>query len=384
MDEPGAGNREAPRAGNRASLRQGASASAAGAAPTIPAPDTPAPNPKDAPALPSGATPPPLSAAPLAYENPGFLNSADGRLIRILSEYLEPLSRFRREQIQDTVVFFGSARFRGRDEADHALELLENTGSTRPAPSEEQPAKATEIATGEATDLQRKRAVAAVEMARFYEDARRLAQLLTRWAKSIPSRKHRFVVTSGGGPGIMEAANRGAREAGGKTIGLNISLPFEQAPNPYITPSLNFEFHYFFMRKLWFAYLSKALVVFPGGFGTLDEMFEILTLTQTQKLAKKITVVVYGKDYWNKVLNLDALVNAGAISPKDIELFQFADTPEQAFEILRRGLTENYLVAEAAAATQRAASQGNGHDEDLMAGWTVEDFLSPELARTRK
>jgi uncharacterized protein (TIGR00730 family) len=384
MDEPGAGNREAPRAGDRASLRQGASASAAGAAPTIPAPDTPAPNPKDAPALPSGATPPPLSAAPLAYENPGFLNSADGRLIRILSEYLEPLSRFRREQIQDTVVFFGSARFRGRDEADHALELLENTGSTRPAPSEEQPAKATEIATGEATDLQRKRAVAAVEMARFYEDARRLAQLLTRWAKSIPSRKHRFVVTSGGGPGIMEAANRGAREAGGKTIGLNISLPFEQAPNPYITPSLNFEFHYFFMRKLWFAYLSKALVVFPGGFGTLDEMFEILTLTQTQKLAKKITVVVYGKDYWNKVLNLDALVNAGAISPKDIELFQFADTPEQAFEILRRGLTENYLVAEAAAATQRAASQGNGHDEDLMAGWTVEDFLSPELARTRK
>ncbi|HTW61512.1 MAG TPA: TIGR00730 family Rossman fold protein, partial [Terracidiphilus sp.] len=293
----------------------------------------------DGAAIAAGATPPPLSTAPLAYENPGFLNSADGRLIRVISEYLEPLARFRREQIQDTVVFFGSARFRGRDEADHALELLENTGSTRPAPSEEQPARATEIAAGEATDLQRKRAVAAVEMARYYEDARRLAQLLTRWATNIPSRKHRFVVTSGGGPGIMEAANRGAREAGGKTIGLNIALPFEQAPNPYITPSLNFEFHYFFMRKLWFAYLSKALVVFPGGFGTLDEMFEILTLAQTQKLAKKITVVVYGKEYWSKVLNLDALVDAGAISPKDIDLFQFADTPEQAFEILRRGLT---------------------------------------------
>ena len=339
---------------------------------------------KDSPAaLPADADPPPLASAPLAYENPVFLNSPDGRLIRVMSEYLEPLARFRREQIQDTVVFFGSARFRGRDEADHALELLDNTGSTRPAPSEEQPAKATEIAAGEATDLQRKRAVAAVEMARYYEDARRLAQLLTRWAKNIPSRKHRFVVTSGGGPGIMEAANRGAREAGGKTIGLNIRLPFEQTPNRYITPSLNFEFHYFFMRKLWFAYLSKALVVFPGGFGTLDEMFEILTLAQTQKLAKKITVVVYGKEYWSKVLDLDALVDAGAISPKDIELFQIADTPEQAFEMLRHGLTENYLIAEAAAATQRAAEHP-GHDGDLMAGWTVEDFLGPDMAKTSK
>ena len=329
---------------------------------------------------------PPLHNAPLAYENSGFLNSSDGRLIRILSEYLEPLARFRREQIQDTVVFFGSARFRARDEADRALELLENTGSTRPAPNYEQPAKAQDIAAGEASDLQRKRAVAAVEMARYYEDARRLAQLLTSWAMKLPSRKHRFVVTSGGGPGIMEAANRGAREAGGKTIGLNIRLPFEQAPNPYITPSLSFEFHYFFMRKLWFAYLSKALVVFPGGFGTLDEMFEILTLTQTEKLAKKITVVVYGAEYWNKVLNLGALVDSGAISPKDLELFQIADTPEQAFDILRRGLTENYLVAEAEAAGVRVANHNHGVDreEDLMAGWTVEDFLSPELAKTRK
>jgi uncharacterized protein (TIGR00730 family) len=333
--------------------------------------------------IPANGAPPPLPSAPLAYENPGFLNSSDGRLIRIISEYLEPLARFRREQIQDTVVFFGSARFRGRDEADHALELLENTGSTRPAPSEEQPAKAREIAAGEATELQRKRAVAAVQMARYYEDARRLAQLLTRWAKNIPSRKHRFVVTSGGGPGIMEAANRGAYEAGGKTIGLNISLPFEQTPNPYITPSLNFEFHYFFMRKLWFAYMSKALVVFPGGFGTLDEMFEVLTLTQTQKLAKKITVVIYGSEYWKKVLNLDALVDSGAISPKDIELFQFADTPEQAFELLRKGLTENYLAAEVAAADARAANHTGDRGEDLMAGWTVEDFLGPEIAKTR-
>ncbi len=197
--------------------------------------------------IPGDGAPPPLDAAPLAFENSAFLNSADGRPIRIIAEYLEPLARFRREQIQDTVVFFGSARFRGREEADHALELLENTGSVDPAPSHEQPAKAGEIAAGRASILQLKRAVAAVEMARYYEDARRLAQLLTQWAKTIPSRKHRFVVTSGGGPGIMEAANRGAYEAGGKTIGMNILLPFEQRPNPYITPSLNFEFHYFFI-----------------------------------------------------------------------------------------------------------------------------------------
>jgi uncharacterized protein (TIGR00730 family) len=334
--------------------------------------------------IPGNGTPPPLDRAPLAYENSGFLNSADGRLIRIVSEFLEPLSRFRREQIQDTVVFFGSARFRGREEADHALELLDNTGSTRPAPSEEQPAKAGEIAAGKATDLQRKRAVAAVEMARYYEDARRLAQLLTQWAKTIPSKKHRFVVTSGGGPGIMEAANRGAYEAGGKTIGMNILLPFEQRPNPYITPSLNFEFHYFFMRKLWFAYLAKALVVFPGGFGTLDEMFEILTLVQTQKVAKKITVLIYGPEYWKKVFNLEALVDTGAISPKDLELFQYVETPEQAFELLRHGLTENYLAAEAATAAAALPQTRAAGDEDLMAGWKFDDFLGPELAKTRK
>jgi uncharacterized protein (TIGR00730 family) len=324
--------------------------------------------------------PPPLARASLAYENPSFVNSPEGRLLRIVAEYSEPLARFRREQIQDTVVFFGSARFRGREEADHALELLENTGSSRLAPSHEQPASPPQIAAGQASNLQRKRAVAAVEMARYYEDARRLAQLLTTWAKAIPSRRHRFVVTSGGGPGIMEAANRGAWEAGGKTIGLNIRLPFEQSPNPYITPALNFEFHYFFMRKLWFAYLSKALVVFPGGFGTLDEMFEILTLAQTHKLAKKITVVIYGPEYWKRVFNLDALVDTGAISPKDIELFQYADTPEQAFEMLRKGLTENHLIPEAAAG--KHAPAGDAHGEDLMASVTLEDFLGPELAKT--
>jgi hypothetical protein len=290
-----------------------------------------------------------LGIASLAYENDAFLNSPDGRIIRILSEYSEPLARFRRERIQDTVVFFGSARFRALDEANRELELLENTGSQQPAPEEEQPAREPEAETSE---LRRRRAAAAVEMAHYYEDARRLAFLLTQWAKDLKSRRNRFVVTSGGGPGIMEAANRGAWEAGGKSIGLNIRLPFEQMPNRYITPALNFEFHYFFMRKYWFAYLAKALVVFPGGFGTLDEMFEILTLSQTQKLAKKITVVLYGSSYWEEVLKLDVLVDKGAISPRDRELFQIANTPEEAFEILRDGLTRNHLEPEAARETE--------------------------------
>ena len=319
---------------------------------------------------------PVLERAPLAYENPDFLNSADGRMIRIMAEYAEPLVRFRRERIQDTVVFFGSARFQGKEEADHALELLNNTGSVAPAPEHEQPATIPEIVKGTASELGRRRAVAAVEMARYYEDARRLAQMITTWAKDLSPevpgtpRRHRFVITSGGGPGIMEAANRGAYEAGGKTIGLNIKLPFEQRPNRYITPALNFEFHYFFMRKLWFAYLAKALVVFPGGFGTIDEMFEVLTLVQTHKLAKNITVVIYGPEYWKKVFNFDWLVDTGAISPKDVDLFQFADTPEQAFELLQQGLIANHLQPEA----DKAPASPSASPEEL---------LGPEFARTR-
>jgi uncharacterized protein (TIGR00730 family) len=307
------------------------------------------PEPKPTPdeeALPHEA----LASAALAYENPEFLNSADGRLVRILSEYLEPTARFRRERIQDTVVFFGSARFIGLDAANAELRLLENTGSEELAPADEQPASviASLNATGEAptpvaSDLQRSRALAAVEMARYYEDARELGGMVAKWANSLPGRRHRFVVTSGGGPGIMEAANRGAFEAGCKTIGLNIKLPFEQRPNPWITPELNFEFHYFFMRKYWFAYLAKALVVFPGGFGTLDEMFELLTLAQTKKLAKQITVVIYGSDYWKTIINLEAMAEKGAISVKDLDLFQFADTPQQAFEIIKDGLTKYHL-----------------------------------------
>ena len=279
--------------------------------------------------------------APLAYENPKFLNAPDGRILRILSEYAEPLARFRHERIQDTVVFFGSARFHNRADAQNALELLEKPGSATPAPPEQQPTIPSRSL--DSREQQVLRARAAVEMARYYEDARRLAQMLTKWASKLPFKRSRFVVTTGGGPGIMEAANLGAHEAGGKTIGLNIRLPYEQMPNPYITPELNFEFHYFFMRKYWFAYLSKALVIFPGGFGTLDELFEILTLAQTEKLAKKILVVIYGKEYWNRVINLEALVEKGTIAPSDLDLFRFADSPDEAFSLLRDGLTKYHL-----------------------------------------
>ena len=270
-----------------------------------------------------------LKPAVLAYQNEPFLNSPDGRILRLLSEYSEPLSRFRREQIQDTVVFFGSARVHSRDNAASRLTEVRENGNQG-------------FAAQQAKDL--KRAEAAVDMARYYEDARRLAFLLTEWSTQIPAKRHRFVVTTGGGPGIMEAANLGAHEAGGKTIGLNINLPFEQYPNPYITPSLNFEFHYFFMRKFWFAYLAKALVIFPGGFGTLDEFFEIVTLAQTEKLAKKIVVVVYGSEYWKKVVNFEAMLDAGVISSGDLDLFKMSDSPEESFEYLKDGLTKYHLV----------------------------------------
>ena len=237
--------------------------------------------------------PPHGDRRPVAYLNDEFLNSPDARGLRILSEFLEPLAHFRREKIRDTVVFFGSARIR-----------------------EDGP------------------------MSQYYQDARALSHMLTEWADQFIGSNHRFVVCSGGGPGIMEAANRGAHEANGKTVGLNIGLPFEQFPNPYITPELSFEFHYFFMRKFWFAYLAKALVVFPGGFGTLDEMMEVLTLVQTQKLAKKMTILLYGRAFWQEIINFEALVKHGMISPEDLKLFQFADDPASAFELLKVGLAD--------------------------------------------
>ncbi len=243
---------------------------------------------------------------PLAYREEAFLESAESRPLRILSEYLWPLAHFHEEKIQDTIVFFGSARI-----SEQGL------------------------------------------LSRYYQEARELARLVTKWSASLSAQAEggcenhrRFVVCTGGGPGIMEAANRGANEAGGKTIGLNIGLPFEQRPNEYITPELSFEFHYFFMRKFWFAYLAKALVVFPGGFGTLDELTEILTLAQTKKLESKILIVLYGSQFWNEVLNFPALIKHGVIAEADLNLFRFADTPDDALAILKEGLTEWYLEPE--------------------------------------
>jgi hypothetical protein len=265
----------------------------------------------------------------LAYEIPEFLESGTARPIRILAEYFEPLRRFQKQDIQDTVVFFGSARVHSRSAAQRALTRLTARQASTAAYRKEL-----------------KRLKIAVKWSRFYEDARRLAKLLTHWSMSIESRRHRFVVCSGGGPGIMEAANRGAYEAGGKTIGLNIRLPFEQGPNRYISKGLHFEFHYFFMRKFWFAYMAKALVIFPGGFGTLDEMFELLTLVQTEKLASKIDIVLYGTEYWDQILNLRPMVEWGAIDPADLTALHPANTPEEAFERLRDHLTRYHLEAE--------------------------------------
>ena len=281
---------------------------------------------------------------PLAYENKTFIESPDGRILRILAEFEEPLARFRRQQIQDTVVFFGSARYPDREKALAALASLEQESQANPA-------------IGSQTEFHARlhSAQAALEMSRYYEDARQLAHRLTTWSSQIQSRRHRFVITTGGGPGIMEAANRGAHDAGGLTIGLNIRLPHEQRPNPYITPELCFNFHYFFMRKYWFAYLSKALVAFPGGFGTLDEFFEILTLAQTHKLAKKILIVLYGREYWNGVINFEKLVDSGSISATDLELFRFADTPDEAYTHLHDGLIKYHSAGESRGETPEIA-----------------------------
>jgi uncharacterized protein (TIGR00730 family) len=226
-----------------------------------------------------------------AYKDLKFLESDDARPLRIISEYLAPLAAFQREGVRETIVFFGSARL-----------------------SEDGP------------------------LGRYYSGARELASLVTKWSKSLSSEYETYVVCSGGGGGIMEAANRGASEAGGRTIGLNIGLPHEQRPNPYITPPLSFQFRYFFMRKLWFAHLARAVVVFPGGFGTLDELCELLTLMQTQKLARAVPIFLYGSDYWNEIINFEALVRHGLISPEDLALFRFVDSPEGALNAMQASL----------------------------------------------
>jgi len=263
---------------------------------------------------------PPLKA----YKNNDFLMSREARPIRILSEYIEPRARFERYQISDTVVFFGSARALPREDADRQLTEAENGGDAGKI----------------------KNARQQVVLADYYEDARKLANQLTEWSKGLGLPSRRFIVCSGGGPGIMEAANRGASEAAGISVGLGISLPMETTANPYITRELGFEFHYFFTRKFWFVYLAKALVVFPGGFGTFDELFELLTLVQTGKSRKKMPIVLYGKDYWNEVCNFEALVKWGTISADDLNLFRIASKPEEAFEYLKDELTRLYLDPE--------------------------------------
>jgi uncharacterized protein (TIGR00730 family) len=275
---------------------------------------------------------------PLAYEDDEFMESTEARPIRLLAEYLDPLRRFKAQNIQDTVVFFGSARVLSRTLAQRNLTRLEKT-----------------IRRQSDYKAALKRSRKALEWSRYYEDARQLAKVLTRWSMSLDAERHRFVVCSGGGPGIMEAANRGAKEAGGKSVGLNIRLPFEQGANPYITEGLHFEFHYFFMRKFWFAYLSKALVIFPGGFGTLDELFEVLTLVQTDKLSKKIGVILYGREYWEQVLDLTPMAEWGAIAEKDLKLLHYADTPIAAFQHLRDHLIAHHL---APATEQETAAPG--------------------------
>src|SRR5439155_11805448 len=270
-------------------------------------------------------TQPPIKA----YQDQEFINSPDARTIRILAEYLGPLRQFRREKIKDTIVFFGSARVVPKDQAEKEYREL-RLSLRNSLQSQENFAK---------LDSAKRK----IRLSRYYDQAVALARLVTAWSLSLGEKSRRFVVCSGGGPGIMEAANRGSRLAGGKTIGLNISLPFEQLPNPYISEELSFDFHYFFMRKYWFVYLAKALIIFPGGFGTLDELMEVLTLVQTRKINKNMVVVLYGSSYWKEVLNFEALVRWGTVSKEDLDLFQLADSPQQAFKIVKEGLEKYYL-----------------------------------------
>lgn len=255
-----------------------------------------------------------------AYRNEEFLSSPDARLLRILAEYLEPETRFEELNIQDTIVVFGSARIPSREEAEARVQAAED-------------------GDGDMELAQRD-----LEMSHYYEAARELSSRLTIWSKSLEESGRRFVICSGGGPGIMEAANRGASEAKGENIGLNISLPFEQNDNPYITRRLSFEFHYFFMRKFWFSYLAKAMIVFPGGFGTLDEFMEVLTLIQTKKIEKRMPIVLFGKSFWEEVLHFETMARYGTISPQDTDLFFTTDSVEEAYEYLVTELTEHALT----------------------------------------
>lgn len=263
-----------------------------------------------------------------AYHSADFLNSPAARPLRILSEFLEPFNRLRYHGIRDTIVFFGSARLKSRKDA---LKQHKQFAARYKNKKKLNSIIQSKIEESKIT----------LEMSRYYEDAVQLARMLTRWSKKL-YHLNRFVVCSGGGPGIMEAANKGARLAGGRSVGLNISLPFEQSANPYVTKELSFEFHYFFMRKFWFVYLAKALIIFPGGFGTLDELMEVLTLSQTSKIKKKITVVLYGSEYWKRVINFPFMLKQGVINKSDFGLFANVDSPKEAYDYLVKQLQKNY------------------------------------------
>jgi len=267
----------------------------------------------------------------LAYEDPKFMESLVARPLRIMAEYLDPLNRLRRANVSDTIVMFGSARIQSRDRALAHLKQVRRD------------------ARGRRTREWRQKVSAArslVSMSRYYEEARELAHRLTMWSMTLGDSPRRFVVCSGGGPGIMEAANRGAAEAGGPSIGLSIQLPHEQASNPYITPNLNFLFHYFFMRKLWFAQMAKALIIFPGGFGTMDELWEMLTLMQTHKLSQHHLILIYGRNYCDKVIDWRHMVRTGTINEREFKLLQFADNVDEAFNHIRKDLEAHHLEVE--------------------------------------
>ena len=274
-----------------------------------------------------------LNKAPKAYRNTKFLNSPAGRTVRLLTEYLEPQDRLNKYNIKDTIVFFCSARIIPLSQAKkNVSDIKKKLKSIINKKSKDYQENIKNLSFAE-KDL---------EVAQYYDATEELAYRLTKWSKDL-KKGNKFVVCSGGGPGIMEAANKGAHRAKGLSVGFNISLPFEQFPNKYISSNLNFEFHYFFMRKFWFAYLAKALVVMPGGFGTLDELMEILTLVQTEKLRKKITILMFGKKFWDKVINLGALAEYRVISPEDLKLIKFVDTVDEAFDYLKKELGKSYV-----------------------------------------
>ena len=262
-----------------------------------------------------------------AYENVEFLNSADARIIRMLSEFLEPQSKFRKHKVVDTIVFFGSARLLPRDQAVKALNKFNTVDPKKTKNFAEKLRAAQHL----------------VQMSHYYEDAVELSRRLTEWSLALETYSNRFIICTGGGPGIMEAANKGAHKAGGLSVGLNISIPFEQFVNKYVPPELSFEFHYFFMRKFWFAYLAKALIVFPGGFGTMDEFFEIMTLVQTGKIKKKLKLVVYDEKYWKSIINFENLYANGMINKEDLDLISFCNSVDEAFTLITKHFADNYL-----------------------------------------